>query len=139
MFKAILFLMLLTTTAAAQNISAVANGAGSAAITPRQFTSTDTLQAIKKLFDRRRTGAAVGLTISGISFFFLIPITTSKSSDVFESAKTITLLGVLPATLSTIKLIRFSKKREAALIQSYQNGQPLPVYVKKRLIKRYFR
>jgi hypothetical protein len=135
---AIVLVLLFTLTANAQKASLHVDSVRTV-ITPRKYTSADTIQAITKLFARRRTGAAVGLTISGISFLFLLPITTSKSSDVFESAKAITILGVLPATLSSSKLIRFSKKREATIIQSYQSGKPIPSYIKQRLIKRYFR
>lgn len=135
---AIVLVLLFTITANAQKAS-LNLGSAKAVLAPTQFTPADTIQAIIKLFARRRTGAAVGLTISGISFAFLLPITTSRGNDPFEAAKAITLLGVLPATLSGSKLIRFSKNREAALVQSYQNGKPLPGYIKKRLIKRYFR
>jgi hypothetical protein len=135
---AIVIVLLFTLTANAQKASINLDSARTV-IAPRKFASADTLQAITKLFARRRTGATVGLTISGISFAFLLPITTSKGNDPFEAAKAITLLGVLPASLSSSKLIRFSKKREKTIIKDYHDGKPLPTYIKRRLIGRYFR
>ena len=137
--RTLAILLLCTSPVAAQITPVYASQPENAAITPQHFPSTDTIRAITKLFARRRTGATVGLTISAVSFFFLLPITTAKSSDVFESAKAITILGILPATLSSSKLIRFSKKREAVIIEAYRAGQPLPAYIQRRLISRYFR
>ncbi|WP_073284695.1 hypothetical protein [Hymenobacter psychrotolerans] len=98
----------------------------------------DTLRAIAKLFARRRTAGIAGMSIGAVSLTMLVPMALA-STDFMSVASGVGLLGVMPTAIGTAKYIRFSSKKEVALLVSYTNGAPLPERIIARLRPRYFR
>lgn len=109
--------------------------------------ATDTVRAVHLLYQDRRTGGLtltlIGLPITAIFNLFTftyIPSTGTTYRPAYQAENLVTglVLGGLPAGAGISKLSRFSKAKEAALIASYQQGQPIPPAIRQRLTKKYF-
>ncbi|WP_461137698.1 hypothetical protein [Spirosoma pomorum] len=114
------------------------------------FTKTDTIRAIQRLFDYKRTGgriytaigvpAAIGGAAAGfVGSALMVAITLGKNKN---SILPITLLGgaigLTPTGVGIGRLIRYSRRREDVLIDAYESGVPLPGFVRRKLRDRYF-
>ncbi|WP_426061063.1 hypothetical protein [Hymenobacter sp. B1770] len=139
--KALQFLMLLATTAAGQNAAAPEHGANSAAIATRQLTPADTVRALHELFKSRRTRGA--LLLGGTGAVVLAGNIVLHNDPGFPSsdktndavvASSIALLYAAPLwVVGTSQLMRFSKKKEAAIINGFTTKHTLPNKIQRRL------
>lgn len=112
--------------------------------------SADTVLAVQRLFKRRRTSGkiltigavpvALGATFAGamISVYNYYGNSGSPKPFVDGIAFGVAGAGLLPGIIGIPQLIRFKKKREKAIISAYEQGSPLPVYVKRRLKPKFF-
>jgi hypothetical protein len=112
---------------------------------------SDSVLAVHRLFQSRRTSGkiltigavpiALGATFVGalISLGNFYNRTGSPPNPFVDGiAGGVMLSGLLPGIVGIPQLIRFKKKREKAIISAYEQGSPLPVYVRRRLKPKYF-
>ena len=140
-FKALVFLLLLATTAAAQNAPIAKTDTNSEARAPHQFTSADTLQALQQLFKNRRTrgafllgGTGAVVVASNIVLNNESGIPSSDASSNVIVASGIALLYSAPLwVIGTSQLVRFSKKREQTVIEAFVTKYTLPSKIQRRL------
>lgn len=107
-------------------------------------THADSVQAVRSVFQKHRTG---GWIWTGIGSAFALRIASvavsSSSSGSFSSTTGGTVVGIgvlggIPASIGISKLTRFSKSKEEQVIQLYDKAGILPPYVHRRLKARYF-
>lgn len=118
--------------------------AASAAVvaTPSKVTYThaDTVQAVRQLFHKRRTGGWVWTTIG----FLTIVRVGSASADSDTGGNTagkvmsVGVVGGVPTAIGISKLVRFNHEKETAVLSIYEQSKLLPPYVSRRLKKKYF-
>lgn len=107
-------------------------------IMPTEATSsydgTDTVAAVRNLYARRRTGGWRYINI--LSGATILPAVALLLLDSNPAG-----LGVVGTSIGVGigKLVRFSSKKEEAVVNAYQQGQPLPHSIRKRLRKKHFR
>jgi len=133
----LLFLLLLTfhLPAISQQIPSVNTEVGIPA---------DTVAAVRRLFELRREGA--GVLMGGSTALILIGGAASRGSDGFGSDQFKFMVGIIatgacvaaPLAVGIAKRIRFSHRKEAALLTAYQRGQPLPKKIRRRLREKHF-
>jgi hypothetical protein len=126
---------------------------GSQALRPDSVVTSraDSALAVHRLFQRRRTSGkiltigavpvALGAAFAGamISVYNYYGNSGSPKPFVDGIAVGVTLSGLLPGIIGIPQLIRFKKKREKAIISAYEQGEALPVYVRRRLKPKFFR
>jgi hypothetical protein len=114
------------------------------------YTRTDTIRAIQFLFDQKRTGGqittavgvpiAIGGAVGGFLSSTLSSLVTLGKTK--KSILPITILsgsiGLTPTVLGIDRLIRYSRRREDALIDAYESGAPLSAFVRRELKPRHF-
>ncbi len=96
-------------------------------------SATDTVAAVKKLFaQRRRGGWFYTSRITGFSILPAIALLALDSNPIG--------IGLIGASIGVGvgKLIRFSSKKENAIISAYQQGKPLPQPIRRRLKSKFF-
>ena len=112
----------------------------SAAAAVASTMTPDSVSAVRKLFQQRRTGGGV-LSAIGIGATGAIARGLS-SGDAGGNAGgailSVAVIGGIPAGVGISKLVRFSKPREEAIVAAYQQGKPLPSYVRRRLKPTHF-
>jgi hypothetical protein len=94
---------------------------------------TDSVQAVRTLFRKRRNGGTVYTSAGGLVLLRGIlsgPYALGLGASAVVSAP---LLGV-----GISKLVRFGSKRENEVIKQYQQGKPLPPAIRRRLRPEYF-
>lgn len=117
----------------------------------------DTLNAIAKLYTRRRAGAK-NWGYAGLGgLLALVRVATAGSSGASAGAGSsysppatsspadggaIAVVGGIfvgiPAIIAISKLTRFSEENEQVVDRAYRSGQPLPAAVRRRLAKKDF-
>jgi|GEM_PF-6742951 len=103
-------------------------------------TAADSVSAVRKLFQQRRTGGGV-LSAIGIGATGAIARGLSSgdaSGNAGGAVISIAVIGGIPAVVGISKLIRFSKPREETIVAAYQQGKPLPSYIRRRLKPSHF-
>lgn len=102
-------------------------------------TPADTVQAIHRLFSKRRTG---GWLWTGIGAAFAARILVSSAGEGFSNAGGTVVgtavLGGVPAGIGLGKLSRFSEDTEAQVVAMYQKNKLLPTNIKRRLKRKHF-
>lgn len=93
--------------------------------------ATDSAQAVKRLFASRRKGAVL-LAIPGGYVF------GAGLASLQDQGATSVFLGGALAAVAIGKESRFSKKKEDTILTAYQQGQPLPQAIRRRLKKKHF-
>lgn len=110
----------------------------------RAHTLEDTVRAVRLLFAghdaRSTTGLAVGiggLGALGVGALLPAPIgsPTLKGSTVVTGA----LAASIGAGLALRRMLRFSPRHRDQVLAAYQQGEPLPRYVRRRLRPEHFR
>ena len=121
----------------------------SSAFAPRTGQS-DTIYAVRHLFERRRQGGKKWLFVSlsgvlGVTRVLLNPNTTTVNgyqtkSEVDGGAAAVFGVGFLglPVAVGLSKLTRFSEKREDAIISGYAASHRLPGAIGRRLRRKDF-
>ncbi|KUG09337.1 hypothetical protein [Solirubrum puertoriconensis] len=113
----------------------------------KRTASTDTIMAVMKLFSRRRGGgagwvASAGLvTLRGYVASRNANTTTINGVVVEQSDADVTpvlLVGGAVAAYGVSKLVRFSNGRLDEVLDAYNQGQPLPQWVQRRLKPKFF-
>ena len=97
-------------------------------------SKADTVNALHRLFAKRRSGAQFNTGTT--SYIFLLP---SIALLALESNPAGVLVVGASMGIGIGKAIRFSPKKETALIAAYQNNQPLPSKMRKRLKQKFFK
>ena len=130
-----------------------------AAAVPAEISAgrRDTLNAIAKLYDRRRAGAKSWGYVGLGGLLALVRVATagssgsragsgssygapSTSSSVDGGAIAIVggvFVGI-PAIIAISKLARFSEEHEQQVDRAYRSGQPLPASVRRQLARKDF-
>ncbi|MBG8554172.1 hypothetical protein [Hymenobacter guriensis] len=126
---------------------------GSADDWPTQYSRAvnDTVQAIQRLYGRRRTGGFGWMISGGVGGLRSLlaasqeeTITTSYGTVVTRDKADaggiltgVAIIGVVEA-YGVSKLVRFSSQREAAMIELVRQGKRLPDDLRRRLKPRFF-
>ncbi|MBD2715964.1 hypothetical protein KBK19_13055 [Microvirga sp. STR05] len=100
----------------------------------------DSSQAVRNLFQQRRTGGGI-FTAIGIGATGAIARGLSSGDsggNAGGAVVSIAALGGVPAGIGISKLVRFSKTREEEIIAAHQQGKPVPNYVRRRLKAKHF-
>ena len=113
----------------------------------------DTLNAVAKLYARRRAGAKSWGYVGLGGLLALVRVATAGSSGSGSSygapatsssadGGAIALVGGvfvgIPAIIAISKLARFSEEHEQQVDRAYRSGQPLPAAVRRQLVKKDF-
>jgi hypothetical protein len=111
---------------------------------------SDTIYAVRHLFERRRLGGKKWLFVSlsgvlGVTRVLLNPNTTTVNgyqtkSEVDGQAAAVFGVGFLglPVAVGLSKLTRFSEKRENEVISTYTTSHRLPGTISRRLRRKGF-
>lgn len=107
---------------------------------PSTATKADTVQAVRTLFSKRRTGGWVWTTIGAVAAVRIATASASGDTGGNASGAVIgaTVVGGIPAGIGIGKLTRFSKAKEDAVLTVYSQSKTLPPYVSRRLKRKYF-
>jgi hypothetical protein len=112
---------------------------------------SDSVLAVQRLFKSRRksgkvlTIGAVPIALGAVFAGAMISVYNEyyrpgpPSPFVEGIAGGVALAGLLPGIIGIPRLIRYRKTREKAVVSAYEQGSPLPVYVRRRLKPKYFR
>lgn len=111
-----------------------------AGITTPTATKSDTIQAVRVLFSKRRTGGWVWSTIGAVAAVRIATASASGDSggNAAGAALSVVVVGGIPAGIGIGKLTRFSQMKEDAVITAYAQSKTLPNYVSRRLKRKYF-
>jgi hypothetical protein len=111
-------------------------------------SKSDSVLAIHRLFQSRRTSGktltisalpiALGATALGSLIIVGNALRVKPKPFVEEIGSFVALAGLLPGIIGIPRLIRFRKTREKAIVSAYEQGNLLPVYVKRKLKPKYF-
>ncbi|HEX8351052.1 MAG TPA: hypothetical protein VF598_13900 [Hymenobacter sp.] len=91
----------------------------------------DSVQAVRKLFHRRRVGAVILAAPGGYIF-------GAGLAALDENGSASVVLGGSLAAVAISKGARFNVKREEQIIADYQQGKPIPKNIRRRLKRKYF-
>lgn len=120
-------------------------GLGTFSAAAQSESSADSVQAVRELFRRHRTGGWIWTGVGGAFALRIASVAaTSNSSGSFSSTTGGTVVGVgllggVPAGIGISKLVRFSKAREEEVLVSYSQGKPLPENIRRRLKRKHFK
>lgn len=106
----------------------------SAAALPAFSQGRDTAFAVQKLF-RQKRGGGDGVAATGAA---IMAGELASPRPVASSLAAAAVLGGVPTVLGLTKANRYSPQREAAILQSYAAGWPIPADVRRRLRRRHF-
>ena len=101
---------------------------GSSLALPVHGQGRDTAFAVHKLFVQRRHGSDALLATAG----------EMVASTTVAGAMSGLVAGAAPAAVGFSKASRFSAEREAAILNSYANGWPIPADVRRKLRRKHF-
>jgi predicted lipid-binding transport protein (Tim44 family) len=124
--------LLLSTSAAALAQEPAPTSPPAPVAAPAPAAGQDSVKAVQRLFKSRRTGAALLAFPGG----YLIGSGLVRLAD---GGAVSVLLGGGLAGVAFAKESRFSKKREAEIIQSYNQGKALPKNIRRRLKRKHFK
>jgi hypothetical protein len=114
------------------------------------YTKTDTIRAIQRLFDYKRTGGrittAIGvpITILGAGTGVVVGVLSSlvtlgrTENSIIPTALLYSSVGLTPTGIGISRLIRYGRRREDLIIDAYESGVPLPGFVRRKLRNRHF-
>lgn len=109
-----------------------------AATTPAA-SQADTVQAVRQMFSKRRTGGWIWTAIGAAAAVRVVTASVSEGDgNAGGTALGAVVLGGVPAAIGVGKLARFSMEKEDAVLGAYGPGKPLPKYVRRRLKSKYF-
>jgi len=102
------------------------------------LSSSDTTQAIHRLFSKHRTG---GWIWTGVGAAFAVRILTAGASAGNAGGTLVgtAVFGAMPAAIGVGKLTRFSEAKEDMTVAFYQKTKRLPPCVQRRLKKKNFK
>ncbi|MCC3157979.1 hypothetical protein LJ737_12075 [Hymenobacter sp. 15J16-1T3B] len=109
----------------------------------RAHTLEDTVQAVRRLFNKHdatsTTGLATGVGgLSAIGVGALMPAPFGNPALKRNFISVGTLATGIGAGLSLRRMLRFSPKHRDEVLAAYQQGEPLPRYVRRRLRPEHF-
>ncbi|MCB2379287.1 hypothetical protein LGH70_16945 [Hymenobacter sp. BT635] len=115
-----------------------------AALSPKLPTQADTVAALHRLFQRRRVGGGVLLSVSGATVATFMGLLSSEEG--FGPGTDVVLITAVSAlytapfwSVGASKLVRFSRKREQQVIDEFVATRELPAKIRRRLKPAYFR
>ncbi|GAA4372477.1 hypothetical protein [Hymenobacter koreensis] len=140
--------LLLLLTAVCQPVfaqtTAVAPAAGPAnTLATARYSPADTIRAVRNLFGLRSKGA-LGYTAAGSAVLAEAAVTTALRPPGTSTGQRIDtnrdwLFGSAMMGYGLLRTKRFGKHRGEQIIAAYEQGEPLPSYVRRRLKPKYFR
>jgi hypothetical protein len=119
-------------------------------ILPYPYTKTDTIRAVQRLFDYKRTGGRITTKVggslaligAGAGLFAGGAVALINLGKTKNEILPITLAGSVPGFIPTgfgiTRLIRYNRRREDRLLDAYESGAPLPGFARRKLRSRYF-
>lgn len=117
-------------------------------ISPRLYSRQDTVRAVLRLFDAKRTGGkaytSLGITttlagaLAGFVGGLLTSAITHDKDIVFRATLTGSSIGLLATGIGITKQIRFGQHREMVILDAFESGNPLPKGILRKLKARYF-
>jgi hypothetical protein len=143
LLRAILFFLLVARSASAQSITtARADSAQTTVTVAIQATSVDTVQALHRLYDQRRTGGFVLTALGGGYFLYtcaLAPFALAfGGAGLIPVVVTAVVIGGTTTVINIRKSVRFSKSREAKMVASYERNNKLPSAIRSKLKPKHF-
>ncbi|GAB3865578.1 hypothetical protein GCM10028824_04560 [Hymenobacter segetis] len=96
----------------------------------------DTAYAVHNLFRERRFK---GLRDSGYGMAGLTGTGFELMHGQTGAWVLLGLLGAVPTALGTRQYFRYSQEREGGVVRQYEQGWPLPSYVRRRLRPKHFK
>lgn len=123
-------------SAVAQTAETVpASSATTPTLTTPTLAAADSTQAVQRLFKSRRTGS----TILGFPGGYMLGYGLVSTARGVDGAPTTLAIGAVLSGISISKGARFNKVKEAEIIRAYQDGKPLPAYVRNRIKKKHLK
>ena len=100
----------------------------------------DSVVAVHRLFELRREGSGLlGIGAGATMFAGGVVFGIAYGASGFAAGVIVTSLYVaVPLAIGIAKRVRFSHRKEAALLAAYQRGQPLPKKIRRRLREKHF-
>lgn len=95
--------------------------------------ATDSVQAVRNLFRKRRNG---GAAYTGAGGLVLLTGVLAGPFSLGPAESGVVAVPFLAVGIG--KLVRFGHKKENDIIKQYQAGKPLPAAVRKRLRQEFF-
>ncbi|GAA4033128.1 hypothetical protein GCM10022409_16810 [Hymenobacter glaciei] len=102
-------------------------------VTTSPAVSSDTVQAIHRLFKSRRTG---GYILTGSSVIFT-RIAVGAAGTV-PAGVFVLIIGGTPGLIGFGKIVRFSVRNEAKIVSDFEKNKTLPNAIRRRLDRKYF-
>lgn len=130
-------------SAAQAQTPASAPPATSASLASAHYSSADTVRAVRHLFQQRGRGAAgtvaAGGSLIGQGTSNLLQRSDTTLAKRRLEARQDVLAGSLVLGYGALRTQRFGPERYEQIVAAYEQGQPLPDYVRRRLKPKYFR
>lgn len=117
--------------------------AAPASLASVRYSAADTVRAVRHLFQHRNKGTAGTLGAGGAivgqgATKLLVRADTTVAKHRHEAGPDI-LVGSALIGAGVLRTQRFGPERYAQVVTAYEQGQPLPDYVRRRLKPKYFR
>lgn len=102
-------------------------------VTTSPAVSSDTAQAIHRLFKSHRTG---GYFLTGGAVIFTR--TAFRAVGTVPGGIFVVVFGGIPGLIGFGKLVRFSISNEAKIVSGFEKNKTLPKAIRRRLKREYF-
>ncbi|MCK8493809.1 hypothetical protein M0L20_18225 [Spirosoma sp. RP8] len=112
------------------------------------YSHLDTVQAVKRLFATKRTasevylGVGLPVTLIGAGSAFLVTTLASTIKLGKGNSAPIILassgVGLVPTGIGLVRYIRFSRSKEQAILDVYQENRRVPKRIERQLKPKYF-
>lgn len=145
LLRALLLFLLLIRSASAQTITPNNRDSvqASAAVAEIITSADDTIRALHRLYNQRRTGGFVLTTLGGGYFLYVSVITPFAlafgGAGLVPVVSTALIIGGTTTGISIKKLVKFSKSREARVVTDYEQNKKLPPEIRRILKPKFFR
>ncbi len=139
--RALLCFLLIAGSASAQAFPSLSDSTQTAAV-EKKATSIDTIQALHRLYEQRRTGGFVLTALGGGYFLYASAIAPFAlafgGASLLPVAAAAVIIGASTTAINIRKLVRFSKSRETKMIRYYEQEKRLPPDIKQKLKFKHF-
>ncbi|GAB3578629.1 hypothetical protein [Hymenobacter daeguensis] len=98
----------------------------------------DTVFAVHKLFREQRGSSAAYAAAADTAFSHRRYARRPDGRPTAQEARQDTLAGAGFATVGQLKASRYSPEREAAIIEGYALGNPIPADIRRKLRRKHF-
>lgn len=98
----------------------------------------DTVLAVRHLFKQKR-GSGAGWASTGTSMAYDESMGWRAQGTTAEKTARATFYGGIPLAVGVLQSLRYTVERENDVIQQYSQGIPIPVDIRRKLRRKYFR